>query len=247
MGKDSAYPVVLPENAENCIFCGHCEAVCPGFAVKVAAPQLQEAASFVEKAKISAEQIGSYMRLRRSIRVYEQKAVPKKILEGILDIARYAPTAMNAQPVRWIVVHDSAKLKKIVKSVIDWMRSAIENKAPVADALDFGWLVKDYENGNDPICRNAPHLVVTYAHKDNPMAVGDSTIALATFELAALAFGVGTCWAGFFRIAAAASAEVKKELGIPDGHVCTGAMMAGYPKYQYKRIPKRNKIAVNWL
>ena len=46
----------------------------------------------------------------------------------------------------------------MLKTAIGWMRSAIENKLPMADTLDFAWLVKDYENGHDPICRNAATL-----------------------------------------------------------------------------------------
>ena len=240
------YPVVLKENAENCIFCGHCEAVCPKGAAGVTAPRLQAALSPGKKPKISAEQMGDYIRFRRSTRAYLQKPVPKKTLEELLDIARYAPTAMNAQPVRWIVVHDTEKVRSLVKTVIGWMRSAAEKSVPIAAALGFAGLVQDYESGNDAICRNAPHLVVTHAHKDNSLAAGDSAIALATFDLAAPAFGLGTCWAGFFRIAAANSPEVKKELGIPEDNVCTGAMMAGFPKYKFQRAPKRDKPEVVW-
>jgi len=244
--KVSGYPEVLPANAENCVVCGQCEAVCPEEAVTVTAPHLQAALFSGKRPEISAREMGNYIRFRRSTRAYEQKAVPKKTLEELLDIARYAPTGMNAQPVRWIIVHDTARVKALTKMVIDWMRSAVEKKLPVAAALDFPWLINAYESGSDPICRNAPHLAVTYAHKDNPIAVGDSAIALNTFELAAPAFGLGACWAGFFKIAAGNSPEVKKELGISEDHVCTGAMMVGFPKYKYQRIPKRNKIDAAW-
>ncbi len=240
------YPVVLPDDAVNCLFCGHCEAVCPNGAANVTSPLLEKAMSSGKIHAVPAEQIGSYIRFRRSVRAYLQKPVPKKTLEEVLDAARYAPTAMNAQPVRWIVVHDTAKVKALTKTIIDWMRSAVEKNLPIAAALDFSWLIKDYDNGCDALCRNAPHIVITHANKDNQMAAGDSAITLATFDLAAPAFGLGTCWAGFVRIAATYSPEVKKELGIPEEDACTGAMMVGFPKYKYHQIPKRNKMDVSW-
>ena len=224
------YPVVLPENAATCTVCGHCEAVCPEGAVTVSAPQLEASLFSAEKPAISAKQMGSYIRFRRSTRVYEQKPVPKKTLEELLDIARYSPSALNGQPVRWIVVHDPAKVKEYSRMAIDWMREMIEKKVPQSVAMNFASLVNGWDKGTNLICRNAPHLVVTYAHKDNPIAVGDSAIALTVFELAAPAFGIGTCWAGYFRMAASGSPELKKELGIPDDHVCTGAMMDGFSK-----------------
>jgi nitroreductase/NAD-dependent dihydropyrimidine dehydrogenase PreA subunit len=244
--KENGYPDVLAVNAENCIYCGQCEAVCAECAVAVTGEKLQPALFSGKAPKIAAKDIGNYIRFRRSIRAYQQNAVPKNTVTELLDIARYAPTAVNAQPVRWIIVHDSSKVKTLVKMVIDWMKAAIESDNPMASALDFQWIVNAYESGADPICRNAPHMAVTYAHKDNPMAVGDSFIALTTFDLAAPSFGLGACWAGFFRIAVSASPGLRKELGIPDDHVCTGALMFGVPKYHYHRIPKRNKIDVIW-
>jgi nitroreductase/NAD-dependent dihydropyrimidine dehydrogenase PreA subunit len=244
--KESGYPEVLAANAENCIYCGHCEAVCPESAAVVTGLRLQPAFFGGKTPALSAREIGNYIRFRRSIRAYQQKEVSQKTLEELLDVARYAPTAMNAQPVRWIIVRDTAKVKALVKMVIGWMQKAIENNNPMAAVLDFAWLVNAYESGSDPILRNAPHLAVTYSHKDNLMAAGDSCIALTTFDLTAPAFGLGACWAGFFRIAASASPEIRKELGIPDDHVCTGALMVGFPKYRYWRIPKRNKMDVTW-
>ncbi len=35
-------------------------------------------------------------------------------------------------------------------------------------------------------------------------------------------------------------------IGIPHDHKVYGAMIAGYPKYAYKKIPKRNLPAVVW-
>jgi nitroreductase/NAD-dependent dihydropyrimidine dehydrogenase PreA subunit len=244
--NDGGYPMIAPANAEDCVTCGHCEAVCPQGAVTVTAPTLSAALFSGEEPAITPEQMGSYIMRRRSIRVYEQKPVPRKTLEAVLDAVRYAPSAVNGQPVRWIIVHETARVKTLARMVVAWMRAMVGQKAPLAAAFGFAELVSAYDNGYDPICRNAPHLAVTCAHKDNPMGVGDSVIALTTFDLAAPAFGFGTCWAGFFKMAAAASPQIQKELGIPDDHVFTGALMVGFPKYQYVGIPKRNKMAIIW-
>ena len=43
---------------------------------------------------------------RRSIRAYEPGPIPREELEEILDVARRAPSAFNAQPWRFVVVED---------------------------------------------------------------------------------------------------------------------------------------------
>lgn len=53
------------------------------------------------------------MKIRRSIREYKDKPIPKGIIEKMIDAARFAPTARNVQPWEFIVVTKSDTLKKI--------------------------------------------------------------------------------------------------------------------------------------
>jgi len=46
---------------------------------------------------------------RRSVRHYKRKQVPKKVLRNILEAARLAPSATNAQPWHFIVITDQEK------------------------------------------------------------------------------------------------------------------------------------------
>ncbi|MCW8801738.1 MAG: nitroreductase family protein, partial [Candidatus Bathyarchaeota archaeon] len=41
---------------------------------------------------------------RRSIRKYENKEIPKQVLDQILEAGRQSPSAMNKQPYRFVVV-----------------------------------------------------------------------------------------------------------------------------------------------
>jgi len=69
---------------------------------------------------------------------------------------------------------------------------------------------------------------------------------LTYLELAAPAFGLGTCWAGYFDVAANLWPPLKNALELPDGHTSFGAMMIGYPKYKYQRMPLRNQAKISW-
>jgi hypothetical protein len=48
-------------------------------------------------------------------------------------------------------------------------------------------------------------------------------------------------------MAARESAELQAALGIPEGHRVLGALMAGYPKYSFNRLPPRKAAKVRWL
>jgi len=43
---------------------------------------------------------------RRSIRRYEQKEIPKDVLDKILEAGRQAPSAANRQPWHFVVITD---------------------------------------------------------------------------------------------------------------------------------------------
>ena len=72
-----------------------------------------------------------------------------------------------------------------------------------------------------------------------------STRTLTTFELAAKACGLGTCWAGLLMMAVADNFKpVIEALNLPEGNRCFGGMMLGYPLLKYQRIPARKKPLV---
>lgn len=53
------------------------------------------------------------LKSRRSIREYQDKNIPRDILEKIVDAARFAPTARGVQPWEFVVVTDEQVLKKL--------------------------------------------------------------------------------------------------------------------------------------
>ena len=78
-------------------------------------------------------------------------------------------------------------------------------------------LLAAWEAGNDPVCRGAPHLVIAHIPEGNPVASVDALIALTHFDIAAPGFGIGTCWAGFLSMAAAALWAPAGSAGPPGG------------------------------
>jgi nitroreductase/NAD-dependent dihydropyrimidine dehydrogenase PreA subunit len=239
-------PIPVDDAKQRCINCGHCVAVCPYGALSLRKMPVEQCPPSPKNWRLKPEQVEPFLKGRRSIRVYKDQNVEREIMMKIVDMARYAPSGVNFQPVRWLVVHDRQEVKRLAGVVVDWMRSAVRDQLPVAQMLGMNRLISAWDAGYDPICRNAPHLVVAYAHQQDRTAPGACPIALTYLELAALPYGVGTCWAGYFQLAATMSPAVQAALALPEGHQSYGAMMIGYPKFEYQRIPLRNEAQVMW-
>ena len=108
---------------------------------------------------------------RRSIRRYENKEIPKDVLDQIVEAGRQSPSAMNVQPYRFVIVKKS-EIKKEMKSIF----SRFLEKAPV---IIVG-------------CANPKSRLA------GKWAIVDTSIALQNMVLAAWSLGVGSCWIGSF-------------------------------------------------
>lgn len=239
-------PFAVEGMEHRCVSCGHCVAVCPsGALIHKNVPQ-EQCKPLEENWRLTPEQVGQLFQGRRSTRQYKKQLVDKEVLTQIIDIARYAPTGYNMQPVNWKVIYDPAEVNKIAGNVINWMKQCIQNQHPLAGWMNMAFLLSKWENGDDPICYKVPHLILTYGPKELPISQDSCKMVLTYVELAALSFGLGTCWAGFIQAAAAMSPEFHESLGLPEGYQCFGAMMIGYPKHEFKRIPLRKEAPIVW-
>ena len=110
------------------------------------------------------------LKMRRSVRAYQETPVPKEALERILEAGRIAPSASNRQPWHFIVVTDSQKRKTI-------------SRGPYAKFVT-----------------ESPVLIVGCGDTEaSPnWHIVDVSIALENMVLAATAEGLGTCWIGGF-------------------------------------------------
>ena len=243
-------PEGLPSLADGgeamCMNCGHCVAVCPPGAIRLKTMKPEDCALVSTELLPAPEQVEHFLLSRRSVRVYREDPVPREMLAKLIDIARYAPSAHNSQPVQWLVIEDTKEVKRLTGLVVDWMRSLIKESPWLADLLPLDLIVAAWESGVDVIMRDAPHVIVGHAHRDSASAQNDGVIALTYLELAAYSLDLGACWAGFFHFAATSYPPMLEALQLPEGHQCLGAMMIGYSKHKLRRIPLRNEPTIIW-
>lgn len=245
--SDAKGPQVIEARRKHCVDCGHCVAVCPVNAVHWSERQQPAAIADLAARVPSAEQTLALLKGRRSIRNYKKAEVPQSVIAQALDMARYAPTGHNRQPVSWVVVSGRDKVHTFCGTVVEWMRKAVTSGHPAASRLGFAGLVRRWDAGDDQIGRDAPHLVFAHGPSTESTAPGSCMIALTYLQLAAMSLGLGSCWGGYIMIALGLEPSLGKFIELPEGHQAYAVSMLGYPQYEYQSIPERTPLRVNWL
>ncbi|MEF2144817.1 MAG: nitroreductase family protein [Desulfovibrionaceae bacterium] len=236
-GEDG-YPRLRRAAKKHCIACGHCVSVCPSQALDLKMLRLENCTLIDRALQPTPEQVAQFLKSRRSIRTFKKKPVARQDLEWMLDVARYAPSAHNIQPVRWVVVSNRKKIDALTDCIVGWM----------AELKLFPGVVRAWrEEHDDKVLRSAPHLAVAHAPMDGESPSADCSIACTYLELAGHSLGVGACWAGFLMNAVEHSPRINELLNIPEGHRIYGALMLGYTKFRYHMIPSRNPMQTEWI
>ncbi len=241
-GKEGDYPSQVPGTDEFCMRCGHCVGICPTGSLTHKEMPANQIPVIAKSLLVSFKQCAQLIKSRRSIREFQDKAVPREEIERIIDVARYSPTGHNGQEVQWLVINDRAKMKQISAVGAEWLRFVMKSNPQMAAM--FQGIIQQTDAGRDMFLHNAPAAVLAFAEKNNPISATDCALALGYFDLAANTLGLGCCWAGFFYMSAGSYPDMIKAVGIPEGFTPYGALMVGYPKYKYHRMPARKPARI---
>jgi len=110
------------------------------------------------------------IKLRKSVRAYDEKPVPEAALARILESARISPSAANYQPWHFIVVKDKTRREALAGGA--WAKFLKESPIVIVGCGD--------------------------KKKSPDWSTVDVTIAMQTMVLQATSEGLGTCWIGSF-------------------------------------------------
>jgi len=187
---------------------------------------------------------------RRSIRLYKKKQVPEFMIKRILEAGRFAPSAGNCQPWKFVVLREpeiiagitrtTVRVCKMFKWLIDyrytgslWRRLNanlnIRLKPGDLHPTPFG-AVTLIADGKLGLYHDAPTVILIF--KDvrgvsNPDL--DCGIAGQNMVLAAHSMGLGTCWVGFAKVAFQYTGKWKKRLGISYPYKFASSLAIGWP------------------
>lgn len=117
---------------------------------------------------------------RFSCRTFTPEPVPPAVLDALLDAARWAPSAGNLQPWRFLVVHAEAVRRQLAAAAHD---QAFVAEAPVTVV----------------VCAVADESAPRYGARGRTLyCLQDTAAAVENLLLAATAHDLGSCWVGAF-------------------------------------------------
>ena len=234
---------------DTCMLCGHCIAICPENAVLITDYDMSDIID-VMPVKFSADDVMSFIKTRRSIRQYQNRAVDRKTLEQIIEAARFTPTAGNLQGLSFTVVEKNMEsfreivIANLARKGHEFLSS--ENTPPHLAGYAHKWISieKSYRKNpaaKDDIFLGAPIAVLISG--TNPI---DAGLAAANMEHLARANGLGVLFSGFITRGAGYD-NAKKAAGVPEGKEVLISLLIGYPDVRYIRSVPRKKANVIWI
>jgi nitroreductase len=179
---------------------------------------------------------------RRSVRSYEDRPVPKDVLTAIIEAGNQAPSAMNSQPWRFVVVEDEGVKKKLLGAALPNAKKILENVREV-DPERYKQIMKRYDEMKDPVYYSAP--AVLFVIGSGRYADHSCPLACENIMLAAYSLGVGSCWVGFGSMVTD-DKDVVRALDLKEGEKIYGPIVLGYPKV-FPDPPQKKPPVVKWL
>ena len=143
-------------------------------------------------------------RKRRSVRVFRSKKPSNDDIYYLLECARWAPSANNLQPWRFIVVNEEDSKKKVAKAAYGqtWVQ-----QAPVLII----------------VCSLSNIVERQFPKTGNSLAKQSVAAAIENMHLAAVDRGLGTCW-----VALDVTSKLRQTLDLPDYVELHGVVAVGY-------------------
>ncbi|HOO70974.1 MAG TPA: nitroreductase family protein [Spirochaetota bacterium] len=276
---------------QACLNCWNCLAVCPSGAISVSGPLKikrgryrsllkgemkypdplnQKSEQSYEKAEARLTPVEKAIYRRRSNRLFRDKAVSDELLHRVIEAGRFAPSAGNCQPYKFLVITDmtlirefekkSMKLLRLTKNLyLDkkgkrrfwknvlftlWSLTMINKVDPrPITAMEKG------DNCDDRLYFNAPAMIMVLKDArgiSNPDL--DAGICCQNMVLAAHSLGLGSCYISLpiTPLTMPLMAGFRKKLGIRYPWVPVTTIALGWPKGKIDNIVKRDTPQIEW-
>ncbi len=188
---------------------------------------------------------------RRSIRRYQPRPIDRAVLEHILDLARWSPSAHNRQPWRFAVVESAAMKEQLARAMGSRLHQDLTADGAPAEVIE-----KDVSRSYARITGAAALICLCLTLQDMDtypdsrrsfneylMAVQSTAMAGQNLLLAAHENGLGACW----MCAPLFCPEVVQEtLNLPSDWQPQALITLGYPAEERQRERKPLEELTLW-
>ncbi len=204
---------------------------------------------------------------RRSVRLYKKEQVPEFMVKRILQAGRFAPSAGNCQPWKFVVLREPEIIDGITETVVDITKklsAMLEYRKPGASwrrpltkafirlrhndlhPVPFG-AVGMIAGGRLGLWHGAPTVILIFKDIRGVSSPElDCGIAGQNMVLAAHSMGLGTCWVGFGKMAFQYTNKWKERLNIEYPYTWGNSLAIGWPKGEPDGMVERPTHPVDW-
>jgi nitroreductase len=170
---------------------------------------------------------------RRSIRKFKSDEIPENYITELIEAGRFAPSGINIQPTRYVVIKSEDARKKLNECTpLPFVGAAPVVIACCVDNRAMDHVLESMKNNSDPGSDNKksrfsdPASVKAYLNLN-------AAIAIDHITLRAVDLGLGTCWVMMFD-----QEKVKNLLGLDENHDVVALLPVGYPDQSPSQRPR---------
>ncbi|MCP4674527.1 MAG: 4Fe-4S dicluster domain-containing protein [Deltaproteobacteria bacterium] len=249
-----------------CIKCGHCVSACPEGAFEHSALSKDRFLPLVDGSPIDEKDLDRFFAERRSCRRFKNEPLFRGEIEELLDKARFAPTATNAQNVRYVVLKEKEsiqelaertasyylKLEQQLKNPLAWrmIAAAVGKKTVETYKYHMPSIAARFRTtlrGEDRLFYEAPAVVVAFASGIPHLVSAGCNMAAMQILLAAETMGLGACYNGYSLTALIRDKTIREFLEIPEEYHPGAVIAIGHPDGEFFRVPPRRKRRIVWF
>jgi len=169
---------------------------------------------------VNKMQVKEAIKKRRSIRKYLDKEISNEVVNELIEAARLAPSAYNAQPWRFRIVKDKEMIKRFKEE----------------EVFKHEFV---YTAGLIIVCCGDKSLYPERAREDfdlKDLVYGDLGICSQNLVLRAVELGLGSCYVGIVD-----RVKLRRILNIPENYIIPYVLVIGYPDEEPEAKERRSR------
>jgi nitroreductase len=193
------------------------------------------------------------IKTRRSIRKFKEDMVPDELLSKIVNAARWAPSADNAQPWVFIIIKNRELKENIQSFLCDRALRYIESVEGKKELEKYGsdirlkWIETIQNKRFQEHVSKAPVLIAIFGDVSSPCYIYDCCAATQNLILSAHAFGLGSCWIDPGIGDELTESQIRNLLNAPKNLKIVSLVAAGFPAEMPKPRPRKDIEAISFL
>lgn len=266
--EEKELPAINSAGVSTCIECGHCMSVCPNKSINLGELSYDRDFFDLSKERIDFVSFLDFISSRRSIRFFQEKPVPRELLEKIIEAIAQAPMGFPPHKTVVTVLENRLIIEKMLPAMIKFYEDMLKGlRNPLyrfiirrsAGVEDYSTIMNHLapilkkrlpmmkDTGIDQITWGAQSMILLHASITAENHTQDADIALAYGLLAAHSLGLGATAISLVPPSINRTPELRSLIRLPDDHEITVCIILGYPRYRFQRGIKRALADVKWF